>query len=155
MNESGLRFPEVEARSLEDREFDLPGDLEGELNLLAVAFQRRHQSDVDTWLGDFASLEEVREGLSAYEIPTLSRRWTPVRRFIDGGIASAISDQKTRSRTLTFYGDVGLVSDSLGLPDREEIAVVLCDRSGEVIWLHRGPRTDEAAASLEAALDAA
>ena len=42
MNESGLRFPEVEARSLEDREFDLPGDLEGELNLLAVAFQRRH-----------------------------------------------------------------------------------------------------------------
>ncbi len=69
-------------------------------------------------------------------------------------MASAISDQKTRSRTLTVYGDVGLVSDSLGLPNREEIAVVLCDRCGEVI-LHRGPRTDEAAASLEAALDAA
>ena len=153
MDDSGIRFPEVEARSLEGEEFKLPGDLGGELNLLAVAFQRRHQTDVDTWLGDFASLEASREGLFTYEIPTLSRRWTPARRFIDGGMASAIKDHKTRARTLTVYGDVGLVSDSLGLPDREEIAVVLCARDGKVMWLRRGPRDEGAAASLGTALD--
>lgn len=154
MGDATVRFPEVEARSLEGEEFSLPGDLGGDLNLLAVAFQRRHQTDVDSWLGDFGSLEESRQGLFTYEIPTLSRRWTPARRFIDGGMASAIKDQKTHARTLTVYGDVGLVSDSLGLPDREEIAVVLCGRDGKAIWLHRGPRTAEAAAALGTALDA-
>jgi len=145
-------FPTVEARALDGRKLILPDELDGGRNLLAVAFQRRHQTDVDTWLDDFESLEKDHEDLFTGEVPTLSRRWTPVRGFIDGGMAAAIPDPRTRASTMTVYGDVSRVSDSLGLPDREQIAVVLCDREGRVFWLHRGPRSDESAAGLRAAL---
>ena len=71
-----------------------------------------------------------------------------------GMVVPRFVSQALAGQPLTVYGDVGLVSDSLGLPDREEIAVVLCGRDGKAIWLHRGPRTAEAAAALGTALDA-
>ncbi len=131
------RFPTVEARALDGRSLKLPGGLDGERNLLAVAFQRRHQSDVDTWLDEFQSLRKDHEDLFTGEVPTLSRRWTPVRGLIDGGMAAAIPDPRTRASTMTVYGDVSRVSDSLGLPDREQIAVVSKASRGTVLGTPR------------------
>lgn len=133
------RFPEVEGRSLEDELICLPSDLEGQRNLLAVAFHRTHQRDVDTWTPLFRQLEAACEGLATYEIPTISGNWKPLRRFIDGGMKAAIPDPLTRKRTVTVYGDVGRVIEGLDLRDRSEIAVVLCDREGEVSWMATGP----------------
>jgi hypothetical protein len=146
------RFPEVEGRSLEDEVVTLPSGLEGELNLLAVAFHRTHQRDVDTWIPLFRRLEGEVEGLAGYEIPTISGGWKPVRKFIDGGMKAAIPDPLTRSRTVTVYGDVGRVTDALRLPDRDEIAVLLCNRAGEVLWITTGPLRGEPPAELFEAL---
>ena len=147
-------FPAVEARSLDGRRLQLPSELGGDLNLLAVAFRRNHQGDVDSWGTDFAEARSARPGLEDYEIPVISRRWSPARGFIDGGMAAAIRNPEVLARTLTVYGDVSRVSEALGLPDRSEIAVVLCDRDGVVRWLRRGRRTDAAAAELREALGA-
>ncbi len=132
------KFPEVEGRSLHDDVLTLPGDLEGELNLLAVAFDRNHQREVDTWIPLFRDLEERVSGLAGYEIPTISGGWKPLRWFIDGGMKAAIPDPLTRRRTVTVYGDVDRVTEGLGLPDRDRIAVVLIDRRGEVLWMAQG-----------------
>lgn len=149
MNE---RFPEVEGRSLEDETVILPGGLEGRLNLLAVAFHRTQQKDVNTWIPLFRRLEEESGDLAGYEIPTISSGWRPMRRFIDGGMKTAIPDPLTRRRTVTVYGDVGLVTRGLGLAGREEIAVVLCDREGRVLWMTTGPLAGEPPAGLLEAL---
>lgn len=133
------RFPTVRGTSLTDAELALPRDLEGELNLLAIAFHRGHQKEVDTWIPLFRELESTAPGLAGYEIPTISGSWRPLRWFIDGGMKSAIPDPLTRRRTVTVYGDVSRVTGALGLPDRERIAVVLIDREGEVFWMARGP----------------
>jgi hypothetical protein len=135
------RFPEVEGRSLEDEIVMLPGGLEGSLNLLAVAFHRTHQREVDTWIPVFRELEKEVEGLAGYEIPTISGGWKPMRRFIDGGMKAAIPDPMTRRRTVTVYGDVDRVTEGLGLTGRDEIAVVLCDREGEILWMTTGAMT--------------
>ncbi|CAB4340097.1 unannotated protein [freshwater metagenome] len=152
MSQSIRLLPAVDARALDGTEYRLPNELGGERNLIAVAFQRNQQDDVDTWLGDFAALEDQHDGLITYEMPTISRRWAPVRGFIDGGMTAAIPDPKTRARTITAYTDVNRVRDSLGLPDTNQIAVIVCDRDGVVSWLARGARSDEAAAELRAAL---
>lgn len=141
-------FPAVEAHSLDKRRYLLPSELAGELNLLAVAFERNQQKDVDSWANDFTAAED--RGLASYEIPVISRRWRPARGFIDGGMAAAIGDPLVLARTLTIYDDVDRISEGLGLPDRSQIAVIVCDRDGIVQWIHRGPRTDEAAAELAA-----
>lgn len=145
-------FPEVEGRSLEDDVLTLPGGLEGDLNLLAVAFHRTQQRDVDTWIPLFRRLEDEVDGLAGYEIPTISGGWKPVRRFIDGGMKAAIPDPLTRRRTVTVYGDVDRVTEGLGLDGRDEIAVVLCDREGRVLWMTTGPLRGEPPADLLGAL---
>ena len=142
------RFPEVEGRSLDDENVTLPSGLEGDRNLLAVAFHRTHQRDVDTWIPLFRELEARVPGLAGYEIPTISGGWKPVRRFIDGGMKAAIPDPLTRRRTVTVYGDVGRVTEGLGLTGRDEIAVLLCDRDGEILWMTTGPLRGEPPAEL-------
>ncbi|MCX6386934.1 MAG: hypothetical protein NTV40_09975 [Solirubrobacterales bacterium] len=153
MSEPKPMLVAVEAHSLDGRRLRLPSELEGERNLLAVAFQRRHQSDVDSWLEQFAELERGNRDLFTYEVPTISRRWAPVRGFIDGGMAAAIADPKARARTLTVYTDVDRVRKGLCLPDTSQIAVVLCDRDGVVEWLVRGPSTAVAARQLGVAIN--
>jgi hypothetical protein len=146
------KFPEVEGVSLADARLTLPGGLKGERNLLAVAFHRSHQKEVDTWIPLFRELEEAVPGLAGYEIPTIQGVWKPLRWFIDGGMKSAIPDPLTRRRTVTVYGDVDRVTEGLGLPDRDRIAVVLIDRRGEVLWMTRGPLDGEPPADLLDAL---
>lgn len=144
------RFPSVEGRSLDGRKLRFPADFATGLNVAAVAFHRHHQRDVDSWAADFAGLErEFR--VTSWEVPTISGRWSPVRRFIDGGMASAIADARIRAHTVTVYGDTERMTRGLGLPDRHAIAVVLCDPSGHVHWLGRGARTAEAAEALRSA----
>lgn len=141
--------------SLQDEVVMLPGELEGRLNLLAVAFHRTQQRDVNTWIPLFRKLEDEVPGLAGYEIPTISGGWRPMRRFIDGGMKAAIPDPLTRRRTVTVYGDVGRVTRGLGLTGRGEIAVVLCDRKGKISWMARGPLPGEPPADLIRILDRA
>ena len=148
------RFPRVEGRSLEDEVVLLPDGLEGERNLMAVAFHRTHQRDVDTWIPLFRELEAEVPGLAGYEIPTISGGWKPMRRFIDGGMKAAIPDPLTRRRTVTVYGDVGRVTEGLGLNGRDEIAIVLCNRDGEILWMTTGPLEGEPPPDLLEALGA-
>ena len=142
------RFPEVEGRSLEDETVRLPDGLEGSLNLLAIAFHRTQQREVDTWIPLFRRLEAEVPGLAGYEIPTISGSWRPLRWFIDGGMKTAIPDPLTRRRTVTVYGDVDRVTGPLGLADRDRIAVVLLGEGGEVVWTARGPLEGGPPASL-------
>jgi hypothetical protein len=44
-----MRFPKVSGSNLEERYYNIPSDLEGELNLLIIPFKRWQQSLVDSW----------------------------------------------------------------------------------------------------------
>ncbi len=148
----GPRVPAIDARGLDGRAWSVPADLEGERNLVAFAFHRHQQADVDTWIPDLEAAAASDPAVRAYEIPTISRRWAPARRFIDGGMVAGIPDPAARARTLTAYTDVGRVTRALGLAGTDDIAIVLCDRSGAVAWMAEGPRNGAAAEALAAAL---
>lgn len=152
MPSEAMRFPEIQTRSLAQESFSLPNDFEGRRNIAVVAFRREHQQLVDTWLPFLLELEATTDGLRAYEIPVLSRRWSPARRLIDGGMAVGIADRETCERTLTSYTDVGAVQHALGLPDDSTIATVLTDRSGTIAWMTTGAFTEQAGWVLAAAV---
>ncbi|HVP01014.1 MAG TPA: hypothetical protein VMT10_00485 [Solirubrobacteraceae bacterium] len=151
---TAARFPTLSARSLGREPFDLPADFEARRNVAVVAFRREQQRDVDTWMPLLLELEAADRGLRAYEIPTISRSWSPVRRFIDGGMTAGIPDRAARERTLTTYTNVGAVLAALGLRDTSQIATVLTDRGGTIAWMSTGPCTPQAARGLCAALAA-
>lgn len=145
-------FPQLRARNLEGVDVDLPGGFVGERNIVAIAFQRNHQSLVDSWGPWFEEQAALDPGLRFYELPTIGRIWAPVRNFIDGGMAAAIREPVILQRTLTIYGDVNRVTQPLGIEDRSTIALLLVDGSGHVRWRGSGGFAARLARELETVL---
>ena len=147
------RFPEIEARGLDGRAYLLPEELEGERNVLLVAFHRHQQQAIDGWLPPLLELEQRLPGVRVYELPTISRSWSPLRWFIDGGMTRGIPDLDARARTLTTYTAVQDVVEALGLPGTETIAVVIVNRGGRIEWQESGEFDRIHFSALTAALE--
>jgi len=149
------RFPNLRARDLEGTALDLPLALAGDPSVVIVAFERRQQATVDTWLPWLSGLRQRVPGTEVYEVPTLSRRWLPARRLIDGGMRAGIPDPSTRRRTLTTYTDIHAVLDALALDVTDTIAVVVVGSDGIILWQALGEYDTVLAAELERAVTTA
>ena len=147
-----MPFPTVTSTNLSRRKFALPGDFEGDLNLLLIAFQRWHQRLVDTWILFAGRLEHDYEGVRYYELPVIQRMNVLGRSFIDGGMRAGIPDREARARTITLYLDKVAFRSALDLPGEEDIYVLLVDRQGRVLWRAQGSFTPEKGESLDAAI---
>lgn len=137
----GTRFPEVAGRSLLGRTFHLPGDLPAERTLVVVAFRQWHQACVDRWIA-----RAVAEGVpptirgaagrlprAVLELPVLATRWRPVRRFIDGGMATGIGDPDVLARTITLYTDTDAFRRALGIPTDAEVHAFIVTPAGGIL----------------------
>lgn len=148
-----MHFPRVTGSNLERRRFTLPGDLEGDFNLLFLAFWQRHQSLVDSWMPLANLLQEQRNDLVAYELPVIQSRSRLSQWFIDGGMRAGIPDRRIREHTITLYVDKPPFLDSLDIPDDHTIQVLVVDRSGRVVWRTAGAWDQEREADLISFLD--
>jgi len=146
-------FPMVEARDLEGRDVVLPTAFEGKRNVVIVAFRRKHQGLVDSWVPWLEARAADDPDLRFYELPTIGRIWAPVRPFIDGGMASAIVVPAVLRRTFTVYGDVRRLTGPLDITDQSTISLFLVDGSGAVRWSGTGGFDDGSAVALGKALD--
>ena len=147
-----MQFPKVSGSNLEGRRYRLPGDLEGELNLLFIPFQRWHQDWVDTWVPFARELQAEIQGLRYYELPTLPRMNPFYRMSLDLGMKMGIPDRAAREATITLYLDKDAYRQALQIPSEETIVVLLIDRMGTVLWRTEGPFDDTKAADLRALL---
>lgn len=148
-----MHFPTVKASNLSRREYTLPAGLEGDLNIVALAFQMWHQNEVDTWMPLLEQVERRVPVVRAYELPVLRAMNRLNQWMIDSGMRGGIPDPATRARTITLYLDKERFRQALGLPDENHIYVLLVDRSGQVHWQTRGSYSPEKAESLMAAIE--
>ena len=152
MPDSTSRFPAVTGRSLAGRTFHLPGDFEGERNVVLVAFKRHQQDDVDTWTPHLRPLAAEDPGLRIYKLPTLGRRYLLMRGIIDGGMRGGIPDSAARAATITLYINKSPFRRALAVPDEDRIHVLLVDRAGTILWRAAGPWSAEVEAGLRKSL---
>jgi len=129
-----MRFPTVTGSNLERQHLTLPRDLEGDLNLLFLAFWRRHQELVDSWLPMANRLQDRYPDLAAYELPVIQSRSKLSQWFIDGGMRAGIPDRRIRERTVTLYLDKAPFLEALEIADDDTIQVMLVDGEGQVVW---------------------
>ena len=156
-----MRFPTLDTRTLQGVDKHLPVDLPAYLTLLLLAFQQRHQRDVDEWMAvaerhgwltDLAAPQSNRTEFAVIEVPCISRRWGPARRFIDGGMTAGIRVPTILARTWTAYTDVGRVQRALGIANSESIWVGVLTTDGDVLASTLGPPTNDGAALIAAAM---
>lgn len=152
---STLYFSRVTGQNLEGREFKLPADFEGELNVLLVAYERRQQDLLDTWTPHLRELSARFDSLNVYELPVLNFGLRMVRGWIDGGMRAGIPDKTARETTITLYTNVSAFNRSLGITSTRTTYVLLADRQGRVYWRGQGEFDATQFAGLTAAIQAA
>lgn len=147
-------FPQVSGHNLEGRRYNLPGDLEGEINLLFIPFQRWHQDWVDGWMPAAQRLRAAYPGLHVYEVPTLPAMNLFARMGIDLGMKLGIPDRAVREATITLYLDKDAYRRALDIASEETIYLLLVTRTGDILWRAEGPYAPTTAAALVEALAA-
>jgi hypothetical protein len=153
MEEIVMQFPSVTGSNLQRKTLALPQDFEGELNLVFVAFQRWHQTEVDTWIPFSRQLEASHAQLRYYELPTIEQRGVLGRTMINEGMRAGIADPVARKRTITLYLDKGTFREALQLPNEDHIYALLLDPQGQILWQAEGSFTPEKGEALRATVE--
>ena len=147
-----MRFPEVSGSNLLRQKITLPRDLQGELNILLVAFYQWHQALVDTWMPVARQLEGSLPGVRFYEIPVIQKMNILYRTFINEGMRAGIPNQATRQKTITLYLNKKDFLRALNIPDDQTIWVLVIDRAGNVLWRSQDVFTPEKGEALRNAI---
>lgn len=145
-----MRLPKVYGSNLARQKMVFPDDFDGEINLVFIAFLRRHQDDIDEWVPFVGELTQKFPGLHYYEFPTLPRKGFVYRTFLNEGMRAGIPNEATRKRTITLYLDKSSFRKALEITSEQNIWVYLFDRSGDVLWRTEGRITKD---KREALLD--
>jgi hypothetical protein len=148
--ENVVRFPDVGGRTLLGDDVTLPAGLPADRTLAVVAFQQWHQSRVDLWIERAidAGVPATTRGhvqpmpVAVVEVPALSPRWRPVRRFIDGGMSAAIRDPDVLARTITVYTDVAAFRRALAIPSSDDVWAFVVRRDGSILASGHGDPVD-------------
>ncbi len=150
-----MKFPVVIGSNLLRRKITLPDDLQGDLNIIFIAFQRWQQSQVNSWLPEARRLEKVYPGVRYYELPTIYQMNVISKTFLNEGMRAGIPNQTAHDRTITLYLNKIPFRRALGIANEDEITVMLLNREGEVLWRETGVHTaDKAEALIQMILEA-
>ena len=141
LSDTTLRFPAVKGRSLLGVDLRMPRDLPADRTLVVVAFQQWHQARVDRWIARAvaAGVPPTIRGATGrlpravVELPILPSRLRPVRRFFDGGMATAIRDPDILARTITCYIDVDAFRRALTIPTSDEVHAFVVTPDGTIL----------------------
>lgn len=137
-----LVFPNVSGSNLEGKSRRLPNDFEGDLNIVIIAFRREHTDMIESWLNSLAQMIGKNTKLGFYELPVLSRAYSPFRWWIDGGMRAGIVDDEARERTVTVYTNKRDFKRRLEIPNEETIYIFLVRRNGTILWQDKGRLTE-------------
>lgn len=143
-----MRFPQVTGSNLLRRKVTLPDDLQGDLNILFIAFYQWHQRLVDSWVPKARQLEQSHPGVRFYEIPVIRKMNFLSQTFINEGMRAGIPNPTTREKTITLYLDKQALQRALEIPNEETIRVLLLDGEGHVLWQTEGAYSEEKGEAL-------
>jgi len=145
---TGLKFPTVSGSNLLRQKVTLPGDFQGELNLVFIAFQQWHQAWVNSWLPTARYLEETYPGVQYYETPVIYRMNKLSQTFINEGMRAGIPNRTSRQKTITLYVDKEPFRRALDIDNEETIWVMLLDSKGNLLWRDDGAFSQEKGQAL-------
>lgn len=132
------KFPEVRGKSLDGKEFVLPGDFEGKRNIVFVAFQREQQLAVNTWLPTATLLEDLHKGLKYYELPIHSCINPIARWFLNRAMRVGIRYPGSLEKTIALYLNKDSFRKALGISREDNIHIMVLNEVAEVVWQAEG-----------------
>ena len=147
-----MQLPTVKGSNLLRQKMVFPKDFAGDVNLVFIAFLRRHQDLIDEWVPFVEKLAIEHPELHYYEFPTLPRRGPIYRTFLNEGMRAGIPNKATRARTITLYLNKSAFRKALDIDNEQNMWLYLFDRSGKVFWRTAGRFSPQKGSALTNAL---
>ncbi|MEM9989813.1 MAG: hypothetical protein AAF723_09880, partial [Pseudomonadota bacterium] len=92
-------FPTLTAKDLNKREVTLPRGLPSDPSIVMLAFYRKQQDDLNTWINGMNLKAE--DAPPWVELPVVGWHNRLFSRYIDNGMRSGITATEDRARTIT------------------------------------------------------
>ena len=112
-----------------------------------MAFKRKQQSEVDTWIKELDPILAKNSQISFYEIPLIYELSTFKRMWVNNGMRFGISDPIARKRTITVYTDRDEFFKITRMKE-DSIYALLVNNSGKILWRVGGAANDKKIADL-------
>lgn len=135
-------FPQVTAYNLAKTKLNLPQDFAGQLNLLLISFQPEQQKQIDTWMPVAQGLQHTNFNFRWYRLPVASSELWIFRWWDNSSMRSDETDPEMWPWIVPLYLDVNSFRHSLQIPSDKQIAVILVNQRGDVLWRAEGPLTE-------------
>jgi hypothetical protein len=138
-------LPTVTAYALDKNKITLPGDFSAPLNLLILSFQRDQQSVVDGWVRALPQAGPVQ----TWVLPISPRANGLYRWWLNASLRGSLSPSQPRRYTVPLYVNKTQFLGALQVHSEQEVALLLTDKTGHVMWRAAGAVTDDKRAALD------
>jgi len=152
-------FPDMEGEKLDGTKISLPEDTKGKFTLIALAYSKKAESDLETWYepiykkfiakpepNGFFSFEPY--DINLYFVPM----FTGVKQSAAGGAKKKMKeeiDAKFHDYFLVFSGKLADYKESLGLKKKDEPYFFLLNEEGEIVYQTSGAFSSSKLDSIE------
>ena len=141
-NPSQAVLPPVTAYALDRAKVTLPNAFTSPFNLLILYFQRDQEPVVNGWLPVTAPRVQT------WRLPVSPRENGIYRWWMNASLRGGLAAYDQRRFTVPLYVDKQQFLRSLQVASEQDVAVLLTDRAGRVLWRSSGPVTDSKKAAL-------
>lgn len=145
---SGAVLPPVSATALDKTKLKFPQDFSAPLNLLVLSFARNQQEAVGSWLSAANDIPSAAQKMAVWALPVSSRQNNLYKWWLDSSMRSSLPTRQPLHSTVPLYVNKPQFLRSLQISSEKEIAVVLTDRAGHVVWRSTGTASQEKKGSL-------
>jgi hypothetical protein len=142
------KFPLLSGINLEGKKHELPKDFIGELNLIAIGFEREHQEAINTWIKVADELIEKNPKIKFYEVPLIYELGTFSRTWINNGMRLGIQNEIARKRTVTVFTNRDKFFEIMDMKG-DKIYTLLLDKDGKILWRAEGLANQKNIESLQ------
>jgi len=148
-------FPALTTYSLDKGKINLPTDFEGKVNLVLISFEPEQAKDIDTWMPTAQALQHMNFQFRYYKMPVSNQENFIYRWWDSSSLRSVETDPETWHWIIPLYTNKNNLRRDLNIPNEKEIALLLVDKTGQVLWKSSGRMSDEKKMSLTNAVSAA
>ncbi len=149
---SDARFPALTAQALDGTTFATPDAFARARSVAVIGFGLDQRSEIESWAAELEAL--ARAGIIARLFPAIDGNNAFMRGMVTAALKAALPHRELRSATIPLFTDVGALCASLGIADRDHVAVFVLDETGVVLWRATGGADAALSAALRTALNA-
>jgi len=155
----GKQFPAITGKTLEDMAITIPSDTKGKFTLIAMAYSKKSDEELQTWFEPVhykfiakAGMFDKDYDVNIYFIPM----FTGVKKM-----SAAIAKKKAKTRVnkklhpyMLFYkGELQKYKELLGIEKKDTPYFFVLDKEGKIIYVTSGKYTDDKMEEVEGLLN--